>query len=141
MCVFTNERYKTFPTGFFCHLGHAPGVGLWGAGGAQGVKRNIQTWPCGKSNQGGRRAEHNASKIFIQGSNWYLWVRSKGQISLIFCCHVNFIFIPNFIKDRKHIFHSVARIMPQGWDLGCWGVKNFCMGICDGAPSNACSSL
>ena len=28
------------------------------------------------------------------------------------------------IKDRKHIeqnFHSVARIMGQGWDLGCWG--------------------
>ena len=23
----------------FCHLGHAPGVGLWGAGGAQGVKK------------------------------------------------------------------------------------------------------
>ena len=38
MCVPTNERYKTYPTGFsFCRLGHAPGVGLWGAGGAQVV--------------------------------------------------------------------------------------------------------
>ena len=38
VCVVTNERYKTFQTGFsFCPLGHAPGVGLWGAGGAQGV--------------------------------------------------------------------------------------------------------
>ena len=38
MCVLTNERYKTYQTGFsFCPLGHAPGVGLWGAGGAQGV--------------------------------------------------------------------------------------------------------
>ena len=38
LCVCcTNERYKTYQTGFsFCHLGHAPGVGLWGAGGAQG---------------------------------------------------------------------------------------------------------
>ena len=39
VCVLTNERYKTYQTGFlFCRLGHAPGVGLWGTGGAQGVK-------------------------------------------------------------------------------------------------------
>ena len=41
VCVLTNERYKTYQTGFlFCHLGHATGVGLSGAGGAQGVKKN-----------------------------------------------------------------------------------------------------
>ena len=41
VCVLTNERYKTYQTGFlFCRLGHAPGVGLWGTGGAQGVKKN-----------------------------------------------------------------------------------------------------
>ena len=31
------------------------------------------------------------------------------------------------IKDLKHIewdFHSVAWVMPQGWDLGVRGVKN-----------------
>ena len=40
VCVLTNERIKTYQTGFsFCPLGHAPGVGLWGAGGAQGVKK------------------------------------------------------------------------------------------------------
>ena len=40
VCVLTNERYKTYQTGFsFCPLGHAPGVGLWGAGGAQRVKK------------------------------------------------------------------------------------------------------
>ena len=39
VCVLTNERYKTYQTGFsFCPLGHPPGVGLWGAGGAQGSK-------------------------------------------------------------------------------------------------------
>ena len=33
VCVLTNKRYKTYQTGFsFCCLGHAPGVGLWGAG-------------------------------------------------------------------------------------------------------------
>ena len=31
VCVLTNERYKTYQTGFlFCRLGHALGVGLWG---------------------------------------------------------------------------------------------------------------
>ena len=54
VCVLTNERYKTNQTGFsFCRLGHAPGVGLWGAGGAQGVKKKIQTWSCGVSNRRG----------------------------------------------------------------------------------------
>ena len=42
VCVLTNERYKTYQTGFsFCHLGHAPGVGLWGTRSAQGVKKNF----------------------------------------------------------------------------------------------------
>ena len=37
VCVLTNERYKTYQTGFlFCCLGHAPGVGLWGTGRTQG---------------------------------------------------------------------------------------------------------
>ena len=37
--VLTNERYKTYQTGFkFCCLGHAPVVRLWGAGDAEGVK-------------------------------------------------------------------------------------------------------
>ena len=48
VCVLTNERYKTYQTGFlFCHLGHAPGVGLWGTGGAQGVNfffSNMVMW-------------------------------------------------------------------------------------------------
>ena len=39
VCVLTNERYKTYQTGFlFCRLGHAPGVGFLGTGGTQGVK-------------------------------------------------------------------------------------------------------
>ena len=40
VCVLKNERYKTYQTGFsFCCLGHAPGVGLWCAWGAQGFKK------------------------------------------------------------------------------------------------------
>ena len=42
MCVLTNERYKTYQTGFlFCPLGHAPGVVLRGTGGAHGVKKKL----------------------------------------------------------------------------------------------------
>ena len=34
MCLLTNERYKTYQTGFsFGRLGHAPGVGLGGSWG------------------------------------------------------------------------------------------------------------
>ena len=49
VCVLTNERYKTYQTGFlFCRLGHAPGVGL---GGAQVVKKTFfLTWSYGMSN-------------------------------------------------------------------------------------------
>ena len=63
---------------------------------------------------------------------------------------VSKIFIPNFVRvltnKRNYIepdFYSVAGIMPQGWDLGLLGgggVKNFSVGICDGAPSTAHSS-
>ena len=51
VCVLTNERYKTYQTGFlFFRLGHASGVGLWGTGDAQGVKK-ISTWSCGILNR------------------------------------------------------------------------------------------
>ena len=37
MCLFTNERYKSYQTGFsFGRLGHAPGVGLGGTVGGWG---------------------------------------------------------------------------------------------------------
>ena len=48
MCLLTNERYKTYQTGFsFGRLGHAPGVGLrgtlggLGGGGLGGVKKFV----------------------------------------------------------------------------------------------------
>ena len=56
VCVLTNERYKTYQTGFlFSLLGHAPGVGFRCAGGG-GVPRGsifFQTWSCGISNNRG----------------------------------------------------------------------------------------
>ena len=55
VCVLTNERYKTYQTGFsLCSLSHASGVVLWGAEGALVVKKsNFQTWSCGISNRRG----------------------------------------------------------------------------------------
>ena len=42
VCILTNKRYKTYQTVFsFCCLGHATGPGLWGAGGAQVIKKII----------------------------------------------------------------------------------------------------
>ena len=42
MCLLTNERYKTYQTGFsFGRLGHGPGVGLWGTVGGCVVKKNF----------------------------------------------------------------------------------------------------
>ena len=78
LCLFSqNKRYK------FCCLGHAPGVGLCGAGGAEGSNNffsNIVMWYI-KSTEMTRRTE---SKY-----NFHPWVklvtlgmRSKGQISL-----------------------------------------------------------
>ena len=73
VCVLTNEKYKTYQTGYsFCHRCHAQGVGLWGARGAKGVKKNFffpQTWSCGISNRRGQ-AKQNGSKNFILVSNW-----------------------------------------------------------------------
>ena len=71
VCALTNERYKTYKTGFlFCRLGHAPGVGLWGTGGAQGVifffKHGHVAYQIDEDDE----QEQNASNIFIQGSNW-----------------------------------------------------------------------
>ena len=54
------------------------------------------------------------------------------------------------IKDRKHIeqnFLLLPLSCPKGgtWDAGGGGggggVRNFSMGLCDGAPSTACSSF
>ena len=92
VCVLTNERYKTYQTGFlFCPLGHASGVGLWGAGGCPGGQICFfQTWSWGISNRRGWRAEQNACKIFILGSNWWPLGEVKGQRSLNFGYHVNF---------------------------------------------------
>ena len=65
LCVFTNQRYKTYQTGFsFCHLGG----GTLGYPGGQ-KKIFFSNMVMCILNQRGWRAEQNASKYFIPGSN------------------------------------------------------------------------
>ena len=46
VCLLTNERYKTYQTGFsFGRLGHAPGVGLEGTLGGLGGQKNSEIQP------------------------------------------------------------------------------------------------
>ena len=72
VCVLTNERYKTYQTRFsLCSLGHAPGVGLWGTGGAQVVKKVIfkhgyVAYQIDEDDEQNRMQ----LKLFILGSNW-----------------------------------------------------------------------
>ena len=71
LCVLTNERYKTYQTGFlFCRLGHAPGVGLWGTGGAQGVIFFFKTGHVAYQIDRDDKQNRIISNLFILGSNW-----------------------------------------------------------------------
>ena len=83
LCVLSQIKDQT--EFLFCHLGHAPGMGLWGTGGALGFKNLFfQTWLCGISN---RRDDEQQSASKNTGD---LGARSKGQISLNISYHVNF---------------------------------------------------
>ena len=134
MCLFTHERFKTYQTGFlFCRLGHAPGVGLGGTWGVEWAKKFVfpkfnQIWCVSYLHQwhtqrhicfgpyplgpwGGAKRSN-----IIKPQSQSQFQRFLNQILCVF---------PQ-MKDIKHIrwdFHSVAWVMPQGWDLGVlWGV-------------------
>ena len=62
-----------------CPLGGT--LGRWGCRGGQ--KKIFQTLSCGISNRLGWRAEQNASKIFILGSNWWPWGEVKRSNIII----------------------------------------------------------
>ena len=76
--------------------------------------------------------EHNGMQVNFSsyGQTGDLWLRSKGQISVILlpCQFQRFLYqtlcVFSQMKDTKHIrqdFHSVADVMPQRWDLGALG--------------------
>ena len=125
MCVLTNERYKTYQTGFlFCCLGHAPWSGLRGTGGAQGVNKFFfKHGHVAYQIDGDDEQNKMQVKFSSQGQTGDLGARSKGQISLT-CQFQRFLLqtlcVFSQMKDTKHIrpvFYSVAWVMPWGWDL------------------------
>ena len=138
MCLLTNERYKTYQMGFsFRCLGHAPGVGL---GGTVGVEWSKKIFP--NFNQIGVLVTYinvTCNGTILDPHPLGPWggakrsniIKSQSQsqfqryLSQTLC-------VFSQMKDIKHIrgdFHSIAWVMPQGWDLGVpWGVggsKNF----------------
>ena len=79
MCVLANEIYKTYQTGFsLCSLGHAPRVGLWGAGVPRWSKKVIfkhghVAYQIDEDDEQNRMQV----KILSYGQTGYLGVRSK----------------------------------------------------------------
>ena len=100
MCVLSNERFKTYQTGFsFCRLSYEPGVVLWGAG-RPGRQKLFYFKHGHVAYQIDGDVEQNRMqvKVSFYGQTGEFGVRSKGQLSLNFDHHVNSkIFIPNFV--------------------------------------------
>ena len=127
--LLTNERYKTFQTGFsFGRLGHAPGVGLGGTvgGGWVVIFFFFEIQPdlmCELLTS----MAHATAQYFWSPPPGALGRGPKGQISK----NLNHSQFQRFLsqtlcvfsqmKDIKHTrryFHSVAWVIPQGSDLG-----------------------
>ena len=71
LCVCSHKwKIQNISDGIFIlSPGSCPSGGTLGRWGCPGGQKKFQTWPCGISNRRGWRAEQNASKIFILGSN------------------------------------------------------------------------
>ena len=133
MYLLTNERYKTYQTGFsFGRLGHAPGVGLWdtvGVGWSKKIFSEIQPdLVCELLT-----SMAHATVQFFGPHPWGPGEGPKGQISTNLNHKVNFkdflsqtLCVFSQMKDIKHIrryFYSVAWVITQGSALGVpWGV-------------------
>ena len=81
VCLLTNERYKTYQTGFsISRLGHAPGVGLWGYRGVGGhfFSKFNQSWCVSDSHEWHMQLHNCFGPHPPPGEG------PKGQISLTF---------------------------------------------------------
>ena len=133
MCLLTIERYKIYQTGFsFRRLGHAPGVGLGGTVGVRGSKNffsQIQPdFVCELLTSTAHATAHfwcPHSLGPLGGAKRSNIIKSQSQSQFQrFLNQTLCVF--SQLKDIKHIrrdFHSVAWVMPQGWNLGVpWGL-------------------
>ena len=83
--VLTNERYKTYQTGFqFCYLSHAKGGQTLGRWGAEWVKLVFKHGHVAYQIDGDDEQNRMQVKFSSNGQTVNLGVRSKGQISLNF---------------------------------------------------------
>ena len=81
------------------------------------------------------------------GQTGDLGARSKGQISLT-CQFQRFLYQTLCVFSQikiENILNRIFILLPRSCPVvglrGAGGVKNFCVGICDGPPSTARSSL
>ena len=145
MCFLTNERYKTYQTRFLVwSLGHALGMGLWVLRGQNQIPSccmSVMLYPSKPLDeiQPNLVCEllswmRRATAIFGPAP-WGPGELSKGQISFNFNYKVNFkdfytklCVCSHKWNIKKHIrrdFHSIAWVMPQGWDFGVLGVPRW----------------
>ena len=148
MCVFTNERYKTYQTVFYSVAWVMP----WGWDlGALGVPRGstffFKHGHVAYQIDGDDKQNKMQVTFSSRGQTGDLGTRSKGQISLT-CQFQRFLYqtlcVFSQIKDRKHIeqnFYSVAKVMPHGGTAGCWGSQKLLRGDLRWPPSTARSSI
>ena len=133
MNLLANERYKTYQTGFlFGRLGHAPGVGLGGTVGGWVVQIFFsETQPDLVCELLTSMALATA-QLFGSLPPGALGRGQKVKYKKISTTKsISKIFKPNFVclltneryKTYQKDFHSIARVIPQGSDLGVpWGV-------------------
>ena len=107
---------------------YCPRVGLLGAGVPRGGSKKLFFKHGHVAYQNDWDDEQNKMQVTFLSllQSGVLGASSKGQVSLNFGYHFNFLYqtlcVFSQIKDRNYIensFHSVAGIMCQGWDHGC----------------------
>ena len=138
MCLLTNERYKTYQTGFsFGRLGHAPGVGLGGTVGGCGVKKIFfpkfnQIWCVSYLHEWHMQRHHFLGPRPL--GPWGKAKRSniiKSELQSQFQRFLNQTFC--IFSHERYITYQTAFSFgrlghAKGWDLGVpWGLgaKNF----------------
>ena len=133
MCLLTNERYKTYQTGFsFCHLGHASEVGLGGTVGVEWSKKNFpkfnQIW-CVSYLHKRHMQRHNFLVPTPMGeakrSNI---INSQIQKSISKNFKLNFVCLLTNERYETYktgfSFSPLGHACPRVWNLGKLGVKN-----------------
>ena len=133
MCVLTNERYKTYQTGFsFCRLSHAPGWDFGALGvpsGAFFFKHDHVANQINKDNEQNRIQLKFSS--YDQTGDLGVW--SKGQISLNLWLHCQIFYTRLCVRSYKLKIENILNIISIL-------LLRPCFRICDCTPATAHSS-